>query len=773
MPAEPEHELQSPASGQGGSLSSGNRTTTNGRFFTRGIINPNYPGFQHFAHALTEHFPPEDDDVVFRKRYTERSNSITMAIDPPMAPCEAEASSLQLSPLGEPVDRFHLNGNDMGDKVPGDGDVGGVPEESYDDDGEEEDEGVSEDAEDVEDEDVDEDSVIEDNYNNLLVRCDEKVFCADKDIHVSAEGFSVNSLESLDNNNGMEDEDEEEDDSPEMKSCCGNMSSINETTTTTTGEVPPSNIPALDVDGEQELHHPQPPSVTLLSNNGLNRDEIDTSTGNGGGNYLSRNSTTQHQSQGDTMSKAAEHHHNIVIKETDGNSVTVVKGLGGGQAPPELIQMTPDILIKNISVTADMGGPVGGSTTAAGAGGQHDENPAHPGGSDGKRINSIVKCDSFAPDLLRNIDAAELNRSKRRCHRLQSGGAVGGGTVDIEQRDSSCSDSEADDNKLSSSWTDVETITEGAAEGAVGDVDRRGTMTPCCSDAVPQVAAGGNSISITANGAREMTEGGEGGVAADILSWQGHVEKGTTGNGDLPQADAAAATSAAGTPLEHRQAQQPLGDTLGAETNNLNNNGIFRHSYTWERVEGMKEQQQQDEQEQRNSRGDALSNESQKDPNENALLVQEDPWFDDEQIKSRRNRLRTSSTVGDVEEEQVEDNFYVDDHQDGEGSKQQQQPHVSSDVMVAMFNGTLWNSSPIDIVGDFEGEIERELGLIAGQHHHVHQQPSYQAHHRSNYTAGAVPVVAVSSSGFILGYRGERSRGGNGEIAAFQLDSCW
>lgn len=547
-----------------------------------------------------------------------------------------------------------------------------------------------------EDEEEDEDSVIEDNYNNLLVRCDEKVFCADKDIHVSrdVEGFPGNSLESLDGNNEHGKEDEASGDEEEVKAdSCGEVLSINETTSAVI--VATNN--GHGQEGEEEEQDGITGSVTHLSNNELNLDEIDASTE--GGNYLSRDTA-------DTFSDRDRDCHydlnrqshrstvyNVITKDADGNSVTDVKGLvgaaGAGVAhpQPELIQMTPDILIKNISVTAEMGCPTSTSHNhiVSGSSSSQFQQESHlsANGVAKQRINCIVKCDSFAPDLLRNIHherttaADELktrnqedddydsvglqlqHRRQQRRHQRQSRG-------EHLQHLQLGIDRDSEDNKL------LSVSLGGAGAGAGFDEgDNKlyvgGRKSPTHDEQVL-----GNSISTAAN-AHEATDAMvSAGCGADILEQRGGSNV-----------------------LGHRLMMSSTSDTLGAETNNLNNNGIFRRSYTWD-------QEQQQQQSQIPSQDALLLNDSTRTPR-NADL------------RDVAAAVTVGTTVGDEQAQTMESTDKESNLDFVEGSRQCPSSSSSStDVMVAMFNGTLWNSSPIDIVGDFEGEIERELGLITG-----------------------------------------------------------
>lgn len=533
-----------------------------------------------------------------------------------------------------------------------------------------------------EEEENSENSVMEDNYNNLLVRCDEKVFCADKDIHVSrmeTEGFPGNSLESLDGNNEQGGEDEVEDEEEQVvevnPESCGNVLSINETTS---APVPTTNN-YTSYKGDEEAGEV---NVTHLSNNELNRDQIDASTG---GNYLSRHSVDTFS---DKMNKEEEDEQDgshplrttigyNVIKDADGNSVTDVKGLVGA-APPELIQMMPDILIKNISVTAEMGGIVSLSGTAT--------THAHFNSQflqDGKqRMGSIVKCDSFAPDLLRNIETAEEESSKeqdqmqlqlrrqQRRHRQSRGEHLHQSVTssswdgsDLEDNNKLLSVSLVGPNKQNITTEDD---CKQNVEGGNFTADHRNL---CHGEQV--LVSEGNSISTTSNAA----------VAPE-----------TTTTGDILMEQRGGSNHCSNL-LPHDVSGQRQQHQHQSETNNLNNNGIFRRSYTWDQ-----EQYQELEHHQR----------------QDAALLS------DVRMTPRNGDLR--DVIPGTEEDKESNLDFV------EGSRR----CPSSDVMVAMFNGTLWNSSPIDIVGDFEGEIERELGLITRSM-------------SSNYGAARAPPVAVVS----------------------------
>lgn len=535
-----------------------------------------------------------------------------------------------------------------------------------------------------------ENSVMEDNYNNLLVRCDEKVFCADKDIHVSrmdTEGFPGNSLESLDGNNEQGEEDEDEGEEGQVlevnPESCGNVLSINETTS---APIPTTNNYTSYMGEDVNVEEAGEVNVTHLSNNELNRDQIDASTG---GNYLSRHSVDTFS---DKSNKEQDGSHPLrttigynVIKDADGNSVTDVKGLVGA-ASPELIQMTPDILIKNISVTAEMGGIVSLSGTATTT--THATHFNSQFLQDGKqRMSAIVKCDSFAPDLLRNIETAEeesskepdqmqlqLRRQQRRHrqargeHLHQSGTSSSWDGSDLEDNNKLLSVSLVGSNKNNiTTEDDCKQNVEGG--GGNFTADHRNL---CHGEQV--LVSEGNSISTTSNAA---------------------VAPGTTTTGDILMEQRGGSNHCSNL-LPHEvsgQRQHQSSDTLGAETNNLNNNGIFRRSYTWD-------QEQQ-----------ALEHHQRRDA---ALLS-------DVGMTPRNADLR--DVMPGTEEDKESNLDFV------EGSRR----CPSSDVMVAMFNGTLWNSSPIDIVGDFEGEIERELGLITRSM-------------SSNYGAARAPPVAVVST---------------------------
>lgn len=627
--------------------------------------------------AIDPPLPVDGDDDDFEDAVD--SHGSLLQLSSPLSPSySCSASPLPTTTIADPAqDQFNLNviARDKVELILREAveeTVSAATSQYYDDDDVKEEE--EEDVSDKEEED-EEDSVIEDNYNNLLVRCDEKVFCADKDIHhvSGAEGFPGNSLESLDGNN--ENGEEEDEEQGQMVDLSGPNILLNNHTTS-------DGISATDHSQGEEVNGLL--SATLLSNNELNRAEIDASTG---GNYLSRNSATtfhgNHLSDKDTA--VAHHHHRIlnsditscynVIRDADGNSVTAVKGFGdsAGCTTPELVQMTPDILIKNISVTAEMGGIVslsGHPTNPSSIDSHHHHRQFQQDSSvDGKRINCIVKCDSFAPDLLRNIQTAE----QRGRH-----------------GEDSDSGSEVDNKLCLSRGAEMYPKNNTTTLNMEDDGDRRSH----CNEDEHSVLGEENSISTATNG-------------TTVFGKEAVNERQQKDCKDLPHSPTSRS-------LGHRRQLSPSSDTLGAETNNLNNNGIFRHSFTWEH----EEQQQQK---------DALLSDSAGRRRDDMLTSDEDVILDS---ADKENNFDL------VEEEEEED---VDRQQ--EHHHLHHHRHVSSDVMVAMFNGTLWNSSPIDIVGDFEAEIERELGLIAGGHRNAAASRSML----SNYPVAATGHGAVST----------------------------
>lgn len=697
---------------------------------TRGIINPNYPGFQHFAHALAEHFKEvplhfHPDGMALELSCNGEEDDSQDVDGAPGTRSDDSLASLEFNSSAEEsaVDDRHYNLNVIVNEI-----LAQAVEETI---------AISTVSDSLKDEvsletngnGEDSCSLIEDNYNNLLMRCQEKIFCEVKHIPVDPEDEEDEEL----NGNSL---------ALSGDADCGrivtDILSINDAKSDSLITLLPRSddddytrdCVEVVADKANNLQRKQRPT----DHNELNSDEIDASAGN----YLSSDASTYpvaaspphthssvdtiHEQQNDAhrrlyrkrschrgdenadeLSVEGEHitaiqlrqqlHHPLSLsyncKDADGNSVTDVKGLGGrprsGSHDTELIQMTPDILIKNISLNANvvLDSNVKSPSFSSFIHSSIGATVSHPIGRQMQRnigINGIHKCDPFEPDLLRNIEVRQKFYGEDD---YEEDGATenfsdndSGKLHEIEQQATLhkrkvhhlSSDSESD-NKLS-----FEENTEIHRQGENGNEE-------------PEVV---NSISSAAT-----TVAGK--------------EKGCTATKKKRMATRTIA------PLLERVG----GDTLGDGTNNLNNNGICIESYTWGGS--------QDE----NELSTGYSGESveqQKDINgENGLAA-----------------ATKSPHDGDVEEK----NFESCMNDQGAAHNNVIDMGSSTDVMVAMFNGTLWNSSPIDIVGDFGGEIERELGLISSGRRGPANYQTTALQQDSNNNA-AIEAGVVSKSNYI------------------------
>lgn len=592
-----------------------------------------------------------------------------------------------------------------------------------------------------------EESQIEDNYNNFTMRCNEKVFCAEKVVIPVG-----NSVESLDGNNDGEEGEEENE--------CGATEelSINNKQAIATLVDDDDDCLTRKLAGDEEEEDGtelRNEIVTHLTNNELDRDEIDASTGN----YLSSPSNTFTGESPRWCSNA--------IKDTDGNSVTDVKGFGvsAGSAGSssdcaEMIQMTPDILIKNISVTAELGAIVSLSVAATNTtnNNNHHNVTATTAAScsmenheSGKRINCILGYDSFEPDLLRNIaETVEEEQQRRRRYRYARGeqeeeDEEGATNESFERRRKNASES---DNKLPFRETTTSDHDENQEQKKDNqDQDEGGDNDG--DDREDEELDEGNSISTTANGLEAtIVMQNQNKTSNDILEDEEHqLKKGCT-------------------TLSHCDT---LGSSNEGETNNLNNNGIFRHSYTGEASqEGaaaatellpdrVASHGSNDEEytgvaaaaaadETTNGDGDAKQRPFEKDVNEEEGEEVTLVHLSGEKENGDGEDINVSSCGSSSDGENNLD-FAEEGSAVGAALSLSSSSSSSSDVMIAaMFNGTLWNSSPIDIVGDFGGEIERELGLItsirsSGSDSHRNLSRAMS----SNYAAAADPAGAMNN----------------------------